>query len=359
MFYLVDNGCKWRALPHDYPPYSTVHSFYRRARINGLWEKILQATVEKTRVEAGRNPTATYGLIDSQSVKTVYASEDRGFDGGGNERAEETYSDGHDGEYACGGRSRSERNVSKISEEKRREVLTQIQKLDQVIYSLPSGDPMDRGFKRLVYVRYADDFLIGVIGSKEDAKKIKSDVGAFLSNQLHLELSAEKTLITHGNDFARFLAYDITTSNEQNRIRTKAGHTMRFYPGRVKLYVPKEKWFNRLISYGALKISYNRANGNKEIWKPSRRPGLIRLDNIEILNQYNAEVRGLYNYYRLAHNVTVLNDFLYAMKFSMYKTFAGKYRTTMRKIIRRFSRNRDFVVSYLPRHGRQVFAALL
>ena len=70
--------------------------------------------------------------------------------------------------------------------------------------------------------------------------------------------------------------------------------------------------------------------------------GLIRLDDIEILNQYNAEVRGMYNYYRLANNATVLNSFLYVMKFSMYKTFAGKYRTSMRKIIRKYCRNGDF-----------------
>ena len=71
-----------RHLPHDFPPYSTVHSFYRRARISGLWDKILQHLVEVTRTRAGRNPDPTYAIIDSQSVKTVYASEQIGFDGG-------------------------------------------------------------------------------------------------------------------------------------------------------------------------------------------------------------------------------------------------------------------------------------
>lgn len=82
VLYLVNNGCKWRALPHDFPPYSTVHSFYRRARLSGLWEKVLDEIVQKTRLAAGRNATPSYGIVDSQSVKTIYASEERGIDGG-------------------------------------------------------------------------------------------------------------------------------------------------------------------------------------------------------------------------------------------------------------------------------------
>ena len=82
VLYLKDNGCKWRALPHDFPAYSTVHTFYRRARFSGLWEKVLWAVVEKTRLKAGRNATPSYGIIDSQSVKTIYASDERDIDGG-------------------------------------------------------------------------------------------------------------------------------------------------------------------------------------------------------------------------------------------------------------------------------------
>jgi putative transposase len=88
VLYLNNNGCKWRALPHEYPPYSTVHSFCRRARLSGLWEKVLQAIAEKTRVKAGRNASPSYGIIDSQSVKTIYASDERGFDGGKKQKVE-------------------------------------------------------------------------------------------------------------------------------------------------------------------------------------------------------------------------------------------------------------------------------
>ena len=82
VLYLVDSGCKWRQLPHDFPPYSTVHSFFRRARLSGLWDMILEALVKLTREKAGRNSEPSYGIIDSQSTKTVGASEDRGIDGG-------------------------------------------------------------------------------------------------------------------------------------------------------------------------------------------------------------------------------------------------------------------------------------
>ena len=82
VLYLVDNGCKWRALPKDYPPHNTVWTFFRRARNSGLWERIMDALVRKTRKAAGREESPTYGIIDSQSVKTTSSNEKRGIDGG-------------------------------------------------------------------------------------------------------------------------------------------------------------------------------------------------------------------------------------------------------------------------------------
>jgi putative transposase len=82
VLYLVNNGCKWRALPHDFPKWSTVKSFYYRAVENGTWERVMQYLVRETRKKAGRQEGPSYGLIDSQSVKTIYASDERGIDGG-------------------------------------------------------------------------------------------------------------------------------------------------------------------------------------------------------------------------------------------------------------------------------------
>jgi putative transposase len=85
VLYLLDNGIKWRSMPHEYPPWSTVHSFYFRVRRDGIWEKVHEAIVRKARVIEGRNESPGLGLIDSQSVKTVYADEERCFDGGKNQ----------------------------------------------------------------------------------------------------------------------------------------------------------------------------------------------------------------------------------------------------------------------------------
>ncbi len=88
VLYINKTGCQWRNLPHDFPPYKTVNSFYQRARKSGLWDKILEHLVEKVRVDSGKNPTPSYGLVDSQSAKTVAASEQRGIDGGKKRKVE-------------------------------------------------------------------------------------------------------------------------------------------------------------------------------------------------------------------------------------------------------------------------------
>lgn len=82
VLYVTKTGCQWRQLPHDFPPYSTVYSFFRRAKLSGLWDRILEYLVKESRQNAGRTEQPSYGIIDSQSVKTTSASEDRGIDGG-------------------------------------------------------------------------------------------------------------------------------------------------------------------------------------------------------------------------------------------------------------------------------------
>jgi len=82
VFYIDKTGCQWRYLPKNYPPHGTVWSFYRRARESGLWGTIMDELVKQTRIKAGRKENPSYGIIDSQSAKTVSSSEERGIDGG-------------------------------------------------------------------------------------------------------------------------------------------------------------------------------------------------------------------------------------------------------------------------------------
>lgn len=246
---------------------------------------------------------------------------------------------------------RLKRNEHKMSPEEKEKLQSEIKELRRELKSIPYGDHMDNSYKRVTYIRYADDFLIGIIGSKADAEQVKTDVGSFIREKLHLDMSHEKTLITHGHDFARFLGYEITICKDEYNKKTKGGYTRRVNNGKVLLHIPHDKWFKRLLSYEALKINYDEQNGNREVWKPAHRNHLLHLDDLEILNQYNAEIRGLYNYYRLANNVSVLNNFYYVMRYSMLKTFAGKYQTRISRIIRKYRQGKDFVVEYPTKKG--------
>ena len=215
---------------------------------------------------------------------------------------------------------------------------------------LPPKLAIEESFKGLQYVRYADDFIIGVIGSVEEAEKIKADITEFLHEKLKLTLSQEKTIITHSSNRARFLGYDITVSRNQEIKRNKDGSRTRAYSGVVKLYVPHEKWEMKLREYGAIRIVKDKIT-DKEHWRVFQRGKLINFSDIQILSKVNAEVRGFYNYYSLACNACNLNKFSSLMKYSMLKTFGAKYRCQVAKIKARYVKNDNFTVVYETKSG--------
>lgn len=126
---------------------------------------------------------------------------------------------------------------------------------------IPYGIEMDDTYKRLKYVRYADCFLIGVIGSKEDCIKIKEDVRNFLDTKLKLELSEEKTLITHGTKPAKFLGFDVYVRNTNLPKRNASGKLKRAYGKKIVLKITTETIQKRLLAFDALKL--NVVNGKE------------------------------------------------------------------------------------------------
>lgn len=233
--------------------------------------------------------------------------------------------------------------------EERKRIVKEIKNFDRQRVQIPCGVEMDEDFRRLKYVRYADDFLCAVIGTKAEAEAIKKDIKVFLSEKLKLELSDEKTLITHGTEPAKFLGYEIYVRKSTQTKRNKAGKLTRPYNNKVYLRMPTEVIRKKLLDYDALEI---KVHNGKEFYKPKHRSYLISNDDLEILERYNAEIRGLYNFYALANNCHTLHTFKYIMEYSMYKTFAGKYRSTVVRICKKYKKDKVFTVTYKDKKGK-------
>lgn len=164
-------------------------------------------------------------------------------------------------------------------------------------------------------------------------------------------MSETKTKVTHTGDRARFLGYDITVSRSQDLKKSAGGYKIRSNAGVVKLLVPREKWVGKLLEYHAIKIKISE-NG-KERFVALHRGKLVNQSDIEILARYNAEVRGLYNYYAIANDSFKIGRFANLMKYSMYKTFACKYKTNVHEIKRRYCVGGLFTIAYDTRAGRK------
>lgn len=251
--------------------------------------------------------------------------------------------------------SRKDKRVRKLKaekdEQKRRALMEEIKFHHREMQKLPATLDMDEDFRRMRYVRYADDFLISVIGSKEDCVRIKEDIKIFLLEQLKLQLSDEKTLITNGHDVAKFLGYEVTIRNTEKTSTAKGakGLPKRSLDHKTVVRMPMEVMRKKLLEYGAMQITVK--NG-KEVWESTSRPYLRSNDDLEILNRYNSEIRGLYNYYCIANNVNILGKFHGIMKESMCKTLSSKYNSTLRKIIRKYTRDKIFRVEYEDSKGK-------
>ena len=186
--------------------------------------------------------------------------------------------------------------------------------------SLPTLDPHDPGYRRLRYVRYADDILLGFTGPKAEAEEIKRRLAQFLRDDLKLELSETKTLITHARtEAARFLGYEITVSHDNRRLA--AGR--RSVNGGIRLRVPADVIRAKCARY-------------TQRGKPERRSERQNDPDHRIISRYGSEYRGIVQYYLLAGDVWRLNRLHWVMLTSLLKTLAGKHDSTVTKMARKY-----------------------
>ncbi|MBQ0849445.1 maturase [Streptomyces sp. BH-SS-21] len=185
--------------------------------------------------------------------------------------------------------------------------------------TLPSQDPNDPDYRRLRYVRYADDWLLGFAGPKREAEEIKSRIRMFLRDELKLELSESKTLITHAaSQAAHFLGYEIRVQHAD----TKITRHRRAVNGAIGLFVPRQVIRQKCARY--------MSKG-----KPAQRGPLLHDEDFTIVAKYQAEFWGLVQYYLLAQDVFRLGRLQWVMETSMLKTLAGKHRSTVTKMSRK------------------------
>jgi group II intron reverse transcriptase/maturase len=226
-------------------------------------------------------------------------------------------------------------------------------KIKQQAQKLPSQDPQDPDYRRLRYCRYADDFALAFIGPKKEAETIKQQLRQFLLEELKLNLSEEKTLITHTRDSAaKFLGYEMTTlQSDTKQTRNKNGRKGRSINGEIGLKVPqtvvKEKC-KRYMRKG----------------KPVQRAELLNSSDFTIIATYQLEYRGLVNYYRMAYNLHTLQRLKWVMETSLTKTLARKYKISINQVYQKYKADLDIngktykgLQVTIPREGKKPLVA--
>lgn len=246
-------------------------------------------------------------------------------------------------EYTRGGRRARNPDylevANALARARRRGDRVEIGKLRDLMRTMPSTDTNDPDYRRLRYVRYADDHLLGFTGPKAEAEEIKQRLANFLLDDLGLELSQDKTLITHARTGrARFLGYEINVLHDDKQ-RTATGQ--RAINGAIGLHVP---------------TSVIRAKSAPYLirGKPARRRELLGRDDYDIVRIYGAEYRGIVQYYLLAGDIRRLHRLRWVMLTSMLCTLASKHRSTASKIADRLQ------ATITTPHGlRRCFEAVL
>jgi group II intron reverse transcriptase/maturase len=242
-------------------------------------------------------------------------------------------------------RKHGESHSSDVEEMKRH-----IRELDAARRTIPSRDPLDMEYRRLRYCRYADDIAIGLIGPKDDARRVRDQVTHFLVEPLHLQTAEEKSGIYHATEGIRFLGYEVRTytGNRLRKVKRRGSTSSilkRTISKQVQLHVPMEKvrMFCQRKGYG----DFGRL-------RPIHKPGWLSRSDVEIIQAYNAELRGFANYYSLATDVKqILNRLEFIWKGSLFKTLANKHKTSVGKIAKKLKQGKEYTYRYRVQGGER------
>jgi RNA-directed DNA polymerase len=221
------------------------------------------------------------------------------------------------------------------------ELIKELRELSRRMKEIPSKRTHGDDYKRLRYCRYADDVILGIIGTKEDAKDINEKVVHFLAEKLGLKISPEKSGIFAAKKGIKFLNYHIHTNKGDRTLRMKINGrytTKRTITEHISLHVPQQ----RIIDFCA-KNEYGDWYKNE----PKDKPKLLNASDVEILYTYNAELSGLANYYCLADDVKrKLSKLFYLAEYSLVKTLANKHKAKQTTIHQRLKKGNELILKY-------------
>ena len=185
----------------------------------------------------------------------------------------------------------------------------------------PSKRTEDEEYRKLEYVRYADDFLLSFAGPKAEAKEIKREIQEFLQDRLKLKLSEEKTLITHARtERAKFLGYEL------GAMVSRGGR--RSINGNIEFRIPKEV-INRAVR------KYSKKG------KPIHRPALLPESDLGIIWTFQTEYKGLVEYYKMANNLHAMSKVRWITETSLLKTLASKHKTTVKRTVKKYRNHKE------------------
>ncbi len=236
-----------------------------------------------------------------------------------------------------------------VEKEKLRDIQRQIKALQRQRRRLPSGDPFDSGYKRLYYCRYADDYVIGIIGSKADAELVREEVRRYIQEDLKLTIAEEKSHIRHSKEGVTFVGYWINTYSGNRIVKVKRGTrhtTSKSVSEQLQLHIPPGK---------LQKFCTNHKYGNYVTTKTRHKPERSLLSDAEIILAYNGEFRGLANYYALAQNgKRDMNKLEYIWRGSLFKTLAHKHKASVSKIAKQLKTEDGYTLIIRGEHKTHV-----